>query len=81
MATTRMVGVVTNGQRGSGGEVVSFQLLASTSDDHATWWIDPARDYGFDLSHLDVHLATGDPVVVVGSMQASRLVALSIEDA
>lgn len=76
---TEMVGVITEVHESNGG-ILWFQL-SSTSEEPATWWIDPVRDYGFDLSHLHEHLATGAPVVVVGGMKAGRLVALSIEDA
>jgi hypothetical protein len=77
---TEMVGVITE-VHGSSGGVLWFQLSPLTSEDPTTWWIDPARDYGFDLSHLHEHLTTGDPVIVGGRMKAGRLVALSIEDA
>jgi hypothetical protein len=74
-----MVGVITDVHQASDGAVVRFRL--STSEDASTWWIDPGRDYGFNLLHLRDHRATGDPVVVIGTTEAGRLVAANIEDA
>lgn len=61
------------------GAVTRFEL--TTEDDTIAVAIDPERDYGFDLLHLEEHEATGDPVIVETEAVADDLVALSIEDA
>ena len=43
--------------------------------------IDPARDYGFDLHHLEEHRETGDPVLVDLEQRADGAYAVSIDDA
>jgi hypothetical protein len=43
--------------------------------------IDPEREYGFDLEHLEEHRRTGDPVRVDLKDRNGRLVALTIVDA
>jgi hypothetical protein len=43
--------------------------------------IDPDRDYGFALPHLNEHRVSADPVTVKAEVRDGELVALSIEDA
>jgi hypothetical protein len=43
--------------------------------------IDPSRDYGFDLTHLNEHQSTGDPVRVRLRQRDEGLYALQIDDA
>lgn len=59
--------------------VTGFEL--NTGEDTVTIAIDPERDYGFDLFHLEEHVSSGDPVLVETETEGDDLVALSIEDA
>ncbi len=43
--------------------------------------IDPERDYGFDLGHLEEHRDQADPVSVIVKDEGGGVVALSIDDA
>ena len=58
--------------------VTSFEL--ETEDETVTIGIDPERDYGFDLFHLEEHASTGDPVIVETETEGDDLVAVTIED-
>ena len=60
-------------------DVRSFELKAG--DDHYEIFIDPERDYGFPLSHLNEHRMTGDPVRVDLEDRDGDLYALAIDDA
>ncbi len=74
----RITGVVTE-VRPASGPVESFSVR--TSDQKYDVSIDPARDYGFDLRHLEEHRDTGDPVVVELEQREGKLSAVSIVDA
>jgi hypothetical protein len=71
-------GSVTEVTTEEGGAVTAFDL--ETKEGTATIHIDPHRDYGFDLTHLEEHASTGDPVFVETDTEADELVAVSIED-
>ena len=73
----RLTGVVTE-VRPSSGAVEAFTV--ETTFEAYEILIDPRRDYGFDLRHLDDHRATGDPVVVRVEQRDDAAYALSIED-
>jgi hypothetical protein len=74
----RLTGVITD-VRLESDEVVSFVLRAGETSHEIL--IDPERDYGFDLSHLDEHWETGDPVRVELEQRGTELYAESIVDA
>ena len=61
------------------GEIDSFTVDSETKEDVEVY-IDPERDYGFDLNHLHEHLKTGDPVAVQLVIEDDGLYATSIED-
>jgi hypothetical protein len=42
--------------------------------------VDPERDYGFDLGHLEEHRSRAEPVIVKVREREGPDVALSIED-
>ena len=58
--------------------VTAFEI--ETADGEETVLIDPERDYGFDLLHLEEHAETGDPVLVDVESDDGDLVAVTIED-
>ena len=61
------------------GRVASFVLLAGDSEYEIQ--LDPERDYGFDLEHLEEHRTTKDPVRVQTERRGEAAVALSVDDA
>ena len=61
------------------GSVLGFEM-ETTDGDTREISIDPTLDYGFDLTHLEEHEATGAPVAVETKLEGERLIALSIED-
>ena len=61
------------------GTIESFTVDSETKEDVEVY-IDPERDYGFDLNHLHEHLETGDPVEVQLVLEDDVLYAISIED-
>ena len=73
-----VTGVITQVET-RGDEVVAFTLAAEGSTHRIL--IEPDRDYGFDLAHLEEHRATGDPVLVRTRTRDGEHFALSIEDA
>lgn len=62
-----------------GGEVAGF--VVDTPDGSFEILIDPDRDYGFDLRHLEEHRSTEDPVLVDLEARGDSLYAVSILDA
>jgi len=60
-------------------DVESFTLKAG--DEMFEVFIDPQRDYGFPLSHLNAHRTGGEPVAVDVEERDGRLIALTIADA
>lgn len=73
----RITGVVTEVHPASGA-VRAFSV--DTGFETIEIAIDPDRDYGFDLRHLEEHRDTGQPVVVGLEDRQGRAVAVSIED-
>lgn len=61
------------------GEVRAFTL--KDGDRLYEVAIDPVIDYGFNLDHLQEHVATADPVVVELEQRDDELVATAIDDA
>src|SRR5688572_8594251 len=76
---TVLTGVITEVAAGTSGKVTGFELDASGESYEIL--IDPARDYGFDLTHLNEHQSTGDPVRVRLQQRDAALYALRIDDA
>lgn len=74
-----LIGVITEITAEDGGEVTGFDLDAG--EESYEILIDPARDYGFDLSHLYEHQTTEDPVRVQLQQREEALYALRIDDA
>ncbi len=62
-----------------GGDVASFEVRAEGRTFEIL--IDAARDYGFDLHHLEEHRQTGDPVRVDVERRSDGIYAVSIDDA
>jgi len=77
-APERITGVVIDVRPGS-GPVRSFAV--ETSFQTYEVLIDPRRDYGFELRHLDEHRETGDPVAVELEERDDDVYAVSIVDA
>lgn len=76
--TEQVTGVITEVERGDGGDIVAFTVEESQS---YRILIDPARDYGFDLEHLVEHRTTGDPVAVTTEQRHGGAYAVEIIDA
>lgn len=74
-----LTGVITDITAEGSGEVTGFDLDAAGESYEIL--IDPARDYGFDLTHLYEHQTTGDPVRVRLQQREEALYALRIDDA
>ena len=72
-----VTGLVTEVDR-EGKAVVGFVVDADGSEVEIL--IDPERDYGFDLRHLEEHRDMGDPVAVEIEVRGNELYAVSIED-
>jgi hypothetical protein len=77
-APDQVTGVITEVRRAQ-GRIAGF-TVDSGAESYAID-IDPRRDYGFDLEHLEEHRRTGDPVRVDLQDRDGRLVALTILDA
>ena len=78
-APAEVTGQITEIERDGAGSITAFEV----EDDDGPYriLIDPGRDYGFDLEHLEDHRRTGDPVRVDLRSRGGRLVALTILDA
>ena len=74
----RITGVVTE-VRPTTGPVRDFSVEGAFGTFEVR--IDPDRDYGFDLRHLEEHRDTGDPVIVRLEDRGGQAFARSIEDA
>ena len=74
----RLEGTVTNLSI-EDGTVTGFDLV-SEEDGIVTILVDPERDYGFDLLHLEEHQSTGDPVVVSTETKGEDVIAVGIDD-
>lgn len=71
-----LTGVITAIERDGSGEIEAF-----TIDETHRIRIDPARDYGFDLEHLEEHETTGQPVLVTTEPRDGAAYAVEILDA
>jgi len=78
-APKEITGPVTKIDSESLGEVKSFEV--TQKGEVYVVLIDPEINYGFALSHLNEHLATGDPVRVGLDERDGRLYATEIADA
>ena len=74
-----LTGVVLAVESRSLTDVRSFTIRSQ--DEECEIAIDPERDYGFALSHLNAHKIDGAPVTVEVDVEGDQLVALSIVDA
>jgi hypothetical protein len=78
-APKEITGPVTSIDSESLGEVTSFEV--TQKGEVYVVLIDPEIDYGFALSHLNEHLASGDPVRVGLDERNGELYATGIADA
>jgi hypothetical protein len=78
-APEEITGPVTKIDSESLGEVTSFEV--TQKGEVYVVLIDPEINYGFALSHLNEHLATGDPVRVSLDERDGTLYATEIADA
>jgi hypothetical protein len=78
-APEEITGPVTSIDSESLGEVTSFEV--TQKGEVYVVLIDPKIDYGFALSHLNEHLASGDPVRVGLDERNGKLYATEIVDA
>jgi hypothetical protein len=78
-APEEITGPVTSVDSESLGEVTSFEV--TQKGEVYVVLIDPEIDYGFALSHLNEHLASGDPVRVGLDERNGKLYATEIVDA
>ena len=74
----RITGAVTE-VRIEAGEVTAFTVAGGAREYPVL--VEADRDYGFDLTHLQEHRATGDPVIVELVWREGDAYALSILDA
>jgi hypothetical protein len=75
---TTMTGVVLDVQSRTLTDVRAFTLRSEGQECEIL--IDPDRDYGFALPHLNEHKISADPVTVTVEVRDDELVARSIED-
>jgi len=78
-APEEITGPVTKVDSEALGEVTSFEV--TQKGEVYVVLIDPDINYGFALSHINEHLATGDPVRVGLDERDGRLYATEIADA
>jgi PBP1b-binding outer membrane lipoprotein LpoB len=78
-APEEVTGPVTKVDSESLGEVTSFEV--TQEGEVYVVLIDPEVNYGFALSHINEHLATGDPVRVGIDERDGQLYATEIADA
>jgi hypothetical protein len=78
-APTEVTGLITALGRGADGGIESFTVR--DGDRTFEIRIDPGRDYGFPLGHLEVHRATRAPVLVHVKRRDGALYAVEILDA
>ena len=74
-----ITGPVTKVDSESLGDVTSFEV--TEQGEVFVVFIDPEVNYGFALSHINEHLASGDPVRVGLDEQDGKLYATEIVDA
>jgi hypothetical protein len=78
-APEEITGPVTKVDSESLGDVTSFEV--TQRGEVFVVYIDPEINYGFALSHINEHLASGDPVRVGLDERDGRLYATVIADA
>ena len=78
-APEEITGPVTNVDSEALGEVTSFEV--TQEGEVYVVLIDPEINYGFALSHINEHLASGDPVRVGLDERDGQLYATEIADA
>lgn len=78
-APEEITGPVTKVDSESLGEVTSFEV--TQEGEVYVVFVDPEINYGFTLSHINEHLASGDPVRVGLDEQEGKLYATEIVDA
>jgi hypothetical protein len=78
-APQEVTGVIVDIDSAGLGEVRSFEL--KSGDETFEILIDPQVDYGFNLGHLNEHLAGGQPVRVQIEERDGKLFARRIDDA
>ena len=78
-APEEITGPVTKVDSESLGDVTSFEV--TQQGDVFVVFIDPEINYGFALSHINEHLASGDPVRVGLDEKDGKLYATEIADA
>lgn len=78
-APMEITGPVTKVDSESLGEVTSFEV--THEGEVYVVFVDPEINYGFALSHINEHLASGDPVRVGLDEQEGKLYATEIVDA
>ncbi|MGH2752752.1 MAG: hypothetical protein ACRDK3_18065 [Actinomycetota bacterium] len=78
-APAEITGPVTKVDSESLGDVTSFEVTAE--GEVFVVFIDPEVNYGFALSHINEHLATGEPVRVGLDERDGKLYATEIVDA
>lgn len=76
---TEVTGVILTLDTNASGEITGF--VVREREETLDVAVDPARDYGFDLRHLNQHLAQEQPVRCKVEQRDGSLVALTIEDA
>lgn len=74
-----VTGLITSIDRSDRGGITGFTVEAE--DERYDILIDPGRDYGFDLEHLEEHRAQSDPVRVTIEERDGQAYALEILDA
>ncbi len=78
-APDQVTGVITTIGRGAEGDIQRF--VVRQGDRAFEIRIDPRRDYGFDLGHLEQHRASEWPVTVRLEQRDSAVYAVEILDA
>lgn len=76
---TEFTGVITDIESSGLNEVISFVVRHDGTT--TIVYVREDFDYGFPIGHLQAHLTSGDPVIVVGTVIDGKLFADSIEDA
>jgi hypothetical protein len=78
-APAEVAGLITALGRDADGTIESFTVR--DGDQTIDIRIDPGRDYGLSLEHLEVHRATRAPVLVQVELRDGALYAVEILDA
>ncbi len=78
-APDQVTGLITQISRGAGGDIRQFAMRQGAEAFEIR--IDPRRNYGFDLEHLEQHRASDWPVTVRLDQRDGALYAVEILDA